>query len=139
MRPTFSNAITVVMLLFVSPAHAVDLEIRVHEVTTDRGMVRVSLFDNRVDYLGKGTGVSVAAQKGTVTAIVRDVEPGIYAIAVYHDEDNDGELGANLFGIPSEGFGFSNNASARFGPPSFDEAAFQVEPGASPQNITLNY
>ena len=42
-----------------------------------------------------------------------------------HDEDDDGALDTNLFGVPSEPFDFSNDARARFGRPDFAEAAFR--------------
>ena len=32
----------------------------------------------------------------------------------------------NLFGVPKEQFGFSNNAKGNFGPPSFEDASFTV-------------
>jgi uncharacterized protein (DUF2141 family) len=35
-----------------------------------------------------------------------DIKPGKYAIAVIHDENCNGELDSNLFGIPTEGYGF---------------------------------
>ena len=43
---------------------------------------------------------------------------------VFHDENNNGILDTNLFGLPTEPYGFSNNARGRFGPPSYDKAAF---------------
>ena len=39
--------------------------------------------------------------------------------------DDDGALDTNLFGAPSEPFGFSNDTPARFGRPDFAEAAFR--------------
>jgi uncharacterized protein (DUF2141 family) len=35
-----------------------------------------------------------------------DIKPGNYAIAVIHDENRNGELDTNMFGIPKEGYGF---------------------------------
>jgi len=37
------------------------------------------------------------------------------------------ELTTNFIGIPKEPIGFSNNARIKFGPPSFEEAKFNVE------------
>lgn len=53
--------------------------------------------------------------------------PGAYALAVYHDENSNGELDKNFFGLPTERYGFSNNArSMMFFPPSFGAARFVV-------------
>lgn len=40
-------------------------------------------------------------------------KPGIYALAVLDDENGSGALDRNFFGIPAEGFGFSNNFIAK--------------------------
>jgi uncharacterized protein (DUF2141 family) len=49
---------------------------------------------------------------------------GNYAIKVFHDENRNEELDSNLLGIPTEDYGYSNNASAWFGPPSWEKAKF---------------
>ncbi len=54
------------------------------------------------------------------------VPPGRYAVAVHHDADGDGALDTDLFGAPTEGVGFSGNATARDGAPAFGAAAFRV-------------
>lgn len=51
---------------------------------------------------------------------------GKYAARVFHDENSNNELDTNLFGIPSEGYGFSNNAKAMFGPPPFKDRIFEI-------------
>lgn len=47
------------------------------------------------------------------------------AIAAYQDLNNDGKLNKGMFGIPTEPYGFSNNAKGSMGPPSFDSAALR--------------
>lgn len=44
------------------------------------------------------------------------------AVAIYHDENNNEQLDENMFGMPSEKYGFSNNARETFGAPSFESA-----------------
>jgi uncharacterized protein (DUF2141 family) len=56
-----------------------------------------------------------------------NLPPGAYALAVYHDENGNGQLDKNFFGLPTERYGFSNNArSMMFFPPSFSAARFVV-------------
>jgi len=75
---------------------------------------------------------------GPVTqAFVQGLAPGRYAIAAFQDIDNDGQLGKGSFGIPREPFGFSNDARGRFGPPSFEAAAFTLGASGSTQRIVL--
>ena len=52
---------------------------------------------------------------------------GEYAIKIYHDENGNDELDTNFIGIPKEGVGFSNNTSARFGEPRYEDAKFAFD------------
>lgn len=53
------------------------------------------------------------------------------AIAAFQDENRNGVLDKNAFGIPTEPYGFSNNPPSTFGPPSFTAAAIQDPKQAS--------
>lgn len=53
-----------------------------------------------------------------------DLPFGTYAIKLFHDRNDNGTLDTNLFGVPTEPYGFSNNARRRFGPPPFAAAKF---------------
>lgn len=62
-----------------------------------------------------------------VTLKIDSLEYGYYAIKVFHDENRDGEIDTNFLGVPTEDYGYSNNASAWFGPPSWESAKFLVD------------
>jgi len=51
---------------------------------------------------------------------------GEYALAIYQDENRNKILDKNLLGIPTEIYGFSNNARRTFSAPSFQEAKFKL-------------
>ena len=63
---------------------------------------------------------------------------GGYAVAVIHDENGNNRLDT-LAGIPREGYGFSNDAAVRFGPPKFAAARFDVTGDANRQQIRMRY
>ena len=67
------------------------------------------------------------------------IEPGTYAVSVFHDENSNGKLDTNFLGIPREGVGASNDARGRMGPPKFDAAQFQFSGGRLNLKITINY
>jgi uncharacterized protein (DUF2141 family) len=54
---------------------------------------------------------------------IKILPSGNYAIKAFHDEGQDDEINTK-FGIPSEGFGFSNNPNILFGSPSHENAKF---------------
>jgi len=63
---------------------------------------------------------------------------GIYAISVFHDENMNQKLDKNFVGVPKEGYGASNNPKKKMGPPTFEEANFQLN-GAQSLEIKLSY
>ena len=65
--------------------------------------------------------------------------PGTYAVAVYHDENNNHHFDRSLIGLPVEGYGFSNNAPIFMAPPSFGAVRFTVGPGDTKLGIALRY
>lgn len=92
------------------------------------GVLRVVLCGNEASYDSEQecTPRSVAANSAVVSLTFADVAPGTYALKVFHDVDGDGQLDTNMIGIPTEPYGFSNDAMGTFGPPSFEQAGFQV-------------
>ena len=84
-------------------------------------------------------GLRAPAYAGTMRFVVQDIDPGRYALSAFHDENDNGELDTNLLGIPSEGYGFGNDASAAFGPPSFEAAALDVDAASAVTAMTLSY
>jgi uncharacterized protein (DUF2141 family) len=52
---------------------------------------------------------------------------GKYAIRYFQDENLNGELDKNKLGIPTEGYGFSNDAYGMFGPKPFRDWLFVID------------
>jgi uncharacterized protein (DUF2141 family) len=120
-------------LLVVSAATpAANLIVIVGNVQQDSGEVMAGLFfDHPADFPKSITkGMSTPAKErdaqGRLRITFSDLAPGNYAATVYHDINSDGKLTTNLMRIPSEPYGFSNNARGAFGPPSFKDAAFAI-------------
>jgi uncharacterized protein (DUF2141 family) len=66
-------------------------------------------------------------------------KPGVYAIAVYHDENGDQDFNRSALGMPAEGFGFSNDAPTKFGLPAFDAVRFRAGAGETRLGVKLRY
>jgi uncharacterized protein (DUF2141 family) len=66
-----------------------------------------------------------------------DIPFGEYGVKVHHDEDDNDEMNTNFLGIPSENYGFSNNASGTFGPPSWEDAKFLFDTDGQIHEINL--
>lgn len=121
----------VVVNVMAIPESGDDLEITVEGVNSDTGKVMVALHsesnvDGFPDVNGAIAAQWVKASQGTHRFVFLDLQPGKYAVAVFHDENENGKLDTNILGIPSEGIGFSRNAHGNFGPPGFYDAAVEI-------------
>ena len=81
--------------------------------------------------------VTVPRTGATTTVTIRDLPQGRYAVGAFHDTDGNGRLSTWPVGLPKEAYGFSRDARGRFGPPSFDAAAFDLTASGGRQAISL--
>lgn len=122
----------------VPPAHAADLTIQVDNVRSGDGQVMVALYDGAATFLRQPVRrASAAAGAGSTTLVVRDLAPGDYGIAVYHDANGNGRMDTNMMGIPVEPFAFGRDAQGTMGPPAFDAVKLAVPSGGLATRVTL--
>ena len=118
-----------VFLVAAGQAVAAELRVRVTELRIDDGGVHFALYATPESFPKKEdrhAGAEVKAKDGGAIWVFRGLAPGRYAVAVYHDENGNGEFDQGFFGIPLEGYAFSNGATAFFSAPGFDDAAVTV-------------
>ncbi len=97
------------------------------DLPNDDGVVLVALTNSKENYeIENNTflGDSAKIVDGTSMVEFENIPFGTYAIKVFHDENEDGNLDTNFLGIPSEAYGFSNNATGSFGPAAWEDAKF---------------
>jgi uncharacterized protein (DUF2141 family) len=113
----------------VAAATTHTLTVNVTGIRSSRGNIRAQLMKaDPVAGVARGVGGNfMAAAEGSTTLTFAGLADGDYAVQMFHDEDGDGEMKTNLFGIPSEGFAFSNGARAAFGPPKFTDMKVTVK------------
>ena len=104
--------------------------------------VRIALYDG-ANWGGTNgapaAGAVVPAIPGETVVVLKDLKPGVYAIKTFQDENKDEKMDFDWFGIPTERFGFSNDAKPKFQQPSFDQAKFEIKPGTNETTITLRW
>jgi uncharacterized protein (DUF2141 family) len=127
------------------PTHAEQgfpLTVRVSQLRNARGRVAVALFASPSDFPDQKralAGQLAKIDKGRAAVTFTGLKPGLYAVAVLHDENDNEKMDFNFLGMPLEGYGFSNDASAPFGPPSFEAAAFKLTPRPSYIPVKVRY
>lgn len=123
------------------PAAALDLTITVKGIRNDKGKIAALAFvtkDGFPDQVVKAQAQTIIdAKQGTVTITLKNVPAGKVAVTILHDENANGKLNRNLFGIPLEGVGMSGKPPGNR-PPAFDDVALDLKQSQKLE-ITLKY
>jgi uncharacterized protein (DUF2141 family) len=137
----------VLLLALVSQTALADelmgiLTVEVSGLKDATGNVYIAVYDSDSTWLSDTTVLSkkVAISETLEGDLVRTellLPLGEYALSVFYDKDDDGELDTNFIGMPKEPIALSNNAVAKFGPPKYADAVFTL--GAEPmiQRISM--
>jgi uncharacterized protein (DUF2141 family) len=137
------------------PVHAANLVVTIEDVRSNAGEILIGLYDRPDAFTSaidssatksallpqtwRIAGVSLRAKAGSQSVIFTQLPPGRYAVIAFHDENDNGLLDANALGVPTEGFGFSNDAHGFLGAPSFEDAAIELGTVDRRISITLLY
>ena len=111
-----------------------DLTVTVTNIQNTKGKVSFGLFRKQDSFPIKGKqfkGVFIETTKSKTKYTFQNLEKDSYAVAVYHDENNNGVLDKNFIGAPTEAYGFSRNARGTFYSPSFEEAKIDLKENKS--------
>ena len=125
-----------------TPAAAAELQVEVTGLRSGDGAVHLAVFATPAAFPRSEAMLAeaiVRAKAAGVHWVFAGLEPGTYALAVYHDENENREFDRGFLGIPLEGFGFSNDAQVFFGPPDFADAAVTVPGKGTRITIRMTY
>lgn len=125
------------------PMSATRLNVTISNVRHGRGLIAVSLYaDNSKKFLAKRGSLYVGrvpATAGTTRMCIHLPAPGVYGLAIYHDENGDRSFKRSGLGLPAEGYGFSNDAPTIFGLPSFSRVRLAVPRSGFETGVKLKY
>ena len=130
--------------LFLSPSNRpvsagkINLRVDIQNVRLVQGTVYIALFSPGKDFPeGKPVEQKKLYVGSKILHTTFSVEPGNYAIALYHDENDNGKMDTRMFGIPKEPYGFSNNFKPVMSAPKFSDCQFSVGDGGKAISIKL--
>ena len=140
--------------LLAVPALAAELRLTIKGIQSDDGEILIALYNNPEGYVsalanaatrglmpdsGRLIGTSIRAKVGSQSTVFTQLPPGRYAILVIHDENDHGRLDEDAMGVPTEGYGFGNDARGFLSAPSFDAAAVTIGEADASTSVTLIY
>lgn len=147
MRPLALLVIAAPLAAMSAPAGANSVTVTVTGLRLDdgeyRGVVRACLTA-RADVFPRcnrdpdAKRVVVRARE-TVTIRFDNVAPGDYAVALLHDENEDGKANRVLGMAPKEGYGFSRDAPVRMAPPNWEDAVFEMGRASKRMTVRMRY
>jgi uncharacterized protein (DUF2141 family) len=136
-----AGALVLLATTLIGAAPIGRLDIVVGNMRSAKGLVRVCLTadpDNFPACVDDARAVTRTVPASEAMIDVAGLPHGQYAFAVIHDENSNAKLDT-FAGIPREGFGFSRNPAATFGPPRFAAARFALDSDAEKQQVRMRY
>ncbi|MDQ0033279.1 uncharacterized protein (DUF2141 family) [Variovorax boronicumulans] len=122
------RAMCAAALLAPLGALAADLRLSVADGPAVDATLYVALYDSAAGFAGNALASQMVPMRaGAAQLVFPGLAPGRYAVRVFADENGNGKLDTNLFGMPTERYGFSNDAKGNLGPPEFDAAAIGID------------
>lgn len=106
------------------------ITVTIKGIDNTKGKIEIGLYNKKSDfaiYNKAFMGVAVAVEKNSVMYVFDKIPANTYAIATWHDANENKKIDKNFIGIPSEKYGFSLNKFGTMGPPNFDDVSFKVE------------
>jgi uncharacterized protein (DUF2141 family) len=141
-------------ILLAIPAAAAELRLTINEIRSDSGEILIALYDNVAGFRsaianaatrglmpdsGRLIGTAIRAKRNSQSTVFTQLPPGRYAAIVIHDENDNGRLDKNTWGVPTEGYGFGNDAQGLLSAPSFDAAAITIGDADVSTSISMIY
>ncbi|WP_029596563.1 DUF2141 domain-containing protein [Flavobacterium sp. ACAM 123] len=120
------------------------LNVKIQNIANNTGAIACAIFKSEKGFPDKflkfAPKIMITQISGADASFeFSDILPGKYAIVVIHDENHNGELDTNMFGIPKEGYGFSSGAKIVLSAPSYSDAEFLYDGGVLKMTIALKY
>ncbi len=140
-------AVALIAAIASIPAHARAqatagrIEARLLGLASDTGTARCLMFSSEegwpADRSKAFRRASSEIHQHQASCVFDDVPPGTYAITAIHDLNDNGKLDKNFLGVPTEPYGFSNDARGTMSAPKFSAASFAYSGGALNLAFTL--
>ena len=117
------------------------LAISLTNIQHAQGSIYLGIYNSKPDFLKPEKAcfkkVLPVTQAGTLDFDCSGLAAGTYAVSCFHDLNDNGKLDTNLFGIPVEPYGFSNDARPKFRAPRWEEAKVEIKEGQTRMSIRL--
>ncbi|AKP54135.1 DUF2141 domain-containing protein [Cyclobacterium amurskyense] len=123
-----------VLMALTTQGTGSQITIKIDLQSEAKGLVQLLLFKGEKGFPDQSDeavlSASARVENGKAIFKFSNLDKGTYAVAAFHDGNEDGEMRKTLLGIPKDAYGFSNNARGTFSAPSFESASFELPEGS---------
>jgi len=128
----------------LGPQSNVWITVTVDGLRNANGQVTTTVYPDNPDRFLVKNGSLYVVRTPTVAGVTKFCvfvpQTGVYALAVYHDEDMSGTINrSGVLGIPTEGYGFSNNPPTLASLPTFRSVRIAIPRTNLATTIHLKY
>ncbi len=127
----------------VDPTQTGSIVVHIKELRNLNGMVGASLYASKKGFPDTPErSYATLVKKITAaedTFVFENVPYGTYAISVLHDENGNGKMDKNFFGLPTEGCGISTNPKIGMGGPKYNDSVFTLNSKQLEMTIGMRY
>lgn len=105
------------------------LTVIIDNIQETKGKIFIGLYDRAESFPTPGKflkNIAVTVKGKIVKYTFDNLDTKKYAIALYHDVNEDGKINRNFIGVPTEGYGFSRNYKPTLSAPNFDETMVEL-------------
>ena len=103
------------------------LTIQIENINKSKGVIWIGIYDSADDFLIKERSILkkiTINHTGTAKIMIPKLPYGEYAIALFHDINENGEMDSDFWGIPTEPFAFSGHIESKWRVPHYNEVKF---------------
>jgi uncharacterized protein (DUF2141 family) len=119
------------------------LVVNITNIRESKGAVHIALYDDPVTFMQEEGICAGKVILLTTMAPVQWTFTGLayrrYALAVFHDANNNGVLDKNMLGIPKEPYAFAVQEPSKWRDPTFEEISFTMAEPQKKINLSLAY
>ena len=120
----------------VNAQETFSITVKVENAENNKGQLFMALYNSESTFLNQ----TYAGKKSPIVnngceVIFTNIPQGVYAVSIFHDQNDNGKMDSNFMGIPKEDYGCSNNAKGFMGPPKWEDAKFELK--AKNETITI--
>ncbi|MGB3799951.1 MAG: DUF2141 domain-containing protein [Lewinella sp.] len=113
-------------------AEVATLELRIENIASHQGTIWVGIYESEDDFLNRERARLIhrsVRHMGSTQVLIDGLTINKrYAVAVFHDVNDNGDLDTNWLGLPAEPYALSRPLQSWFRAPRFEEMSFVFRP-----------